>query len=52
MSGYAPWRGGFNESLVLGIADALVRSGLRDKGFVYVNLDCGPSWHCSASSVH
>jgi hypothetical protein len=30
-----------NETLIHQIADGLVRSGLRDAGFVYVNLDAG-----------
>ena len=30
-----------SESLIHGIADGMVSSGLRDAGYVYVNLDAG-----------
>eukprot|EP00756_Hemistasia_phaeocysticola_P021619 Hpha_TRINITY_DN15785_c0_g1::TRINITY_DN15785_c0_g1_i1::g.39384::m.39384 len=31
----------FNESVILGIGEAFVSTGLRDAGYKYVNLDCG-----------
>lgn len=34
-----------NESLVLQIADALVATGLRDAGFLYINVDAGAWLH-------
>lgn len=39
--GYAPWRQGFNESELRRVAVSLVSSGLRDKGYKIVTLDCG-----------
>lgn len=42
--GWSSWNyfgNDINESLVLGIADGMVSSGLRDAGFEYVNLDAG-----------
>ena len=39
---YPPWtRWGYNDTAVLGTAKALVSSGLRDKGYSFVNIDCG-----------
>ena len=39
---YPAWtKYGFNASAVLGTARALVSTGLRDKGYTYVNIDCG-----------
>lgn len=38
---YPPWKDGLNESMVFAVAKALVDTGLRDKGYKYVNLDCG-----------
>ena len=32
---------GFNESVILDVARAIVSTGLRDAGYEYVNLDCG-----------
>jgi alpha-galactosidase len=32
---------GFNESVILAVADAMVSSGLADAGYTHVNLDCG-----------
>lgn len=40
---YPKWKNGLNESDVLGIANVMVSSGLKDKGYRYVNLDCGYS---------
>jgi alpha-galactosidase len=39
--GYPPWRQGFNESELRRIATTLVSTGLRDKGYKTVTLDCG-----------
>ena len=33
--------GGWNQSMMLGAAAAIDRLGLREKGYVYVNFDCG-----------
>ena len=44
--GWNTWNkfaGNINEELVRGIADALVETGMRDAGYVYVNLD--DCWH-------
>jgi alpha-galactosidase len=32
---------GFNQSLLEATVDAMVARGLRDVGYVYMNLDCG-----------
>ena len=42
--GFNPWtafRSGFNQSVLLEVADTLVQTGLADAGYVYMNLDCG-----------
>ena len=42
--GWSSWNyfeNGINETLVLSIAENVVSSGLRDAGYVYVNLDAG-----------
>jgi alpha-galactosidase len=42
--GFNPWtafRAGFNQSVMLEVAHAMVDTGLKDAGYVYVNLDCG-----------
>ena len=42
--GFNPWtafRSNFNASILLEVADAMIKTGLRDAGFVYINLDCG-----------
>ena len=44
--GWNSWNkfgGNISEDLIKGIADALVETGLRDAGYVYVNLD--DCWH-------
>src|SRR5574344_1642087 len=44
--GWNSWnkfQGNINEDLIKGIADAMVSSGLRDAGYVYLNLD--DCWH-------
>ena len=44
--GWNSWNkfgGNISEDLIRGIADALVETGLRDAGYVYVNLD--DCWH-------
>jgi alpha-galactosidase len=33
--------GGWNQSMMLGAAAAIDRLGLREKGYIYVNFDCG-----------
>ena len=38
---YPPWRHGFNESELVRVAMTLVSSGLRDRGYKVVTLDCG-----------
>ena len=40
---YKPWAGGLNQSLIIGVAQAMVSTGLADKGYTFVNLDCGYS---------
>jgi alpha-galactosidase len=40
---YPPWSKGVNETDIRAVAQALVSTGLKDKGYVYVNLDCGYS---------
>ena len=32
-----------NENIIVGIADAMVSTGLKDAGYVYINLD--DCWH-------
>ena len=42
--GFNPWtafRSGFNQTVLLEVADKLVETGLADAGYVYINLDCG-----------
>ncbi len=44
--GWNSWNkfaGNINEELIRGIADALVETGMRDAGYVYLNLD--DCWH-------
>ena len=44
--GWSSWnkfQGNINEDIIVGIADAMVSSGLRDAGYVYVNID--DCWH-------
>ena len=44
--GWSSWnkfQGNINEDVIVGIADAMVSSGLRDAGYVYVNID--DCWH-------
>ncbi|MBP5513661.1 MAG: alpha-galactosidase [Bacteroidaceae bacterium] len=44
--GWNSWNkfgGNINENLIKGIADAIVETGLREAGYVYVNLD--DCWH-------
>lgn len=44
--GWSSWnkfQGNINEEIIVGIADALVSSGLRDAGYVYINID--DCWH-------
>jgi alpha-galactosidase len=40
---YPPWSKGVNETDIRAVAQALVSTGLKDRGYVYVNLDCGYS---------
>eukprot|EP00935_MAST-01C_sp_MAST-1C-sp1_P002051 g2051.t1 len=42
---YTPWSLGkpFTEEQIKRVAEALVSTGLREQGYVYVNLDCGYS---------
>eukprot|EP00660_Eupelagonema_oceanica_P001826 gene1826-17844_t len=42
--GFNPWtafRANLNQAAMLEVAQAVVSSGLRDAGYVYINLDCG-----------
>lgn len=44
--GWNSWnkfQGNINEELIMGIADAMVETGLRDAGYQYINLD--DCWH-------
>jgi alpha-galactosidase len=44
--GWSTWnkfQGNINENVIVGIADAMVTSGLRDAGYVYINID--DCWH-------
>lgn len=44
--GWSTWnkfQGNINEEVIKGIADVMVESGLRDAGYVYVNID--DCWH-------
>ena len=44
--GWSSWnkfQGNINEEIIVGIADALVSSGLRDAGYTYLNID--DCWH-------
>jgi alpha-galactosidase len=44
--GWSTWnkfQGNINENVIVGIADAMVSSGLRDAGYVYINID--DCWH-------
>lgn len=44
--GWSTWnkfQGNINEDIIKGIADAMVESGLRDAGYVYINID--DCWH-------
>jgi alpha-galactosidase len=44
--GWSSWnkfQGNINEDVIVGIADAMVSSGLREAGYVYVNID--DCWH-------
>ncbi len=50
--GWNTWNkfaGNINEELIRGIADALVETGMRDAGYVYLNLD--DCWHGMASAM-
>lgn len=44
--GWSSWnkfQGNINEQLIMGIADAIVESGLKDAGYEYINID--DCWH-------
>ncbi len=44
--GWSTWnkfQGNISEEIIKGIADAMVESGLRDAGYVYINID--DCWH-------
>jgi alpha-galactosidase len=44
--GWSTWnkfQGNINEDIIVSIADAMVSSGLKDAGYVYINLD--DCWH-------
>lgn len=44
--GWNTWnkfQGNINEDVIVGIADAMVTSGLKDAGYVYINMD--DCWH-------
>ena len=44
---YEPWARGVNETTLLGVAQALVETGLRDKGYSFINLD----WSADPNTV-
>ena len=41
---------GVNESLIKGMADAIVSTGLRELGFTYIHIDAGALLHERGSS--
>ncbi|MGI6243769.1 MAG: glycoside hydrolase family 27 protein [Prevotella sp.] len=44
--GWSSWnkfQGNINEDIIKGIADAMVTSGLKDAGYIYINID--DCWH-------
>ncbi|MDR0973394.1 MAG: glycoside hydrolase family 27 protein [Prevotellaceae bacterium] len=50
--GWNSWNkfaGNITEDLIKGVADAIVESGLRDAGYIYVNLD--DCWHGERDSL-